>query len=86
MWKSIAKDGGHLAFGSDWPVVTLNPWEGVQTAVTRQTTEGKPEGGFVPEQRVSVAEAVARLHAGRCICGEAGENVKARLRPVSSPI
>ena len=44
VWKNIADDGGHLAFGSDWPVVTLNPWEGVQTAVTRQTTEGTPEG------------------------------------------
>jgi len=57
-WKSIANDGGHLAFGSDWPVVTLNPWEGVQTAVTRQTTEGKPGAGFVPEQRLTVAETV----------------------------
>ena len=43
-WKSISDAGGRLAFGSDWPVVTLNPWEGVQTAVTRQTTEGLPEG------------------------------------------
>jgi len=57
-WKSIADAGGKLAFGSDWPVVTLNPWEGVQTAVTRQTREGKPEGGFVPAQRLTVAQAV----------------------------
>src|SRR5712672_7432 len=57
-WKSIANDGGHLAFGSDWPVVTLNPWQGLQTAVTRQTTEGKPDAGFVPEQRLTVAETV----------------------------
>jgi predicted amidohydrolase YtcJ len=57
-WKSIADAGGRLAFGSDWPVVTLNPWEGIQTGVTRQTREGKPEAGFVPEQRLSVAEAV----------------------------
>jgi len=41
-WKSIADEAGRLAFGSDWPVVTLNPWEGVQTAVTRQTSEGQP--------------------------------------------
>jgi len=57
-WKSITDSGGKLAFGSDWPVVTLNPWEGVQTAVTRQTREGKPEGGFLPSQRLSVAETV----------------------------
>jgi predicted amidohydrolase YtcJ len=57
-WKSIADAGGHLAFGSDWPVVTLNPWEGVQTAVTRQTSEGQPEAGFVPEQRLTVAQVI----------------------------
>ena len=58
VWKSIAGSGGHLAFGSDWPVVTLNPWEGLQTAVTRQTSDGKPEGGFVPEQRLTIEQAV----------------------------
>jgi predicted amidohydrolase YtcJ len=69
VWKSIAKDGGHLAFGSDWPVVTLNPWEGVQTAVTRQTTEGQPEAGFVPEQRLSVGEAIAGYTLGAAYAG-----------------
>jgi predicted amidohydrolase YtcJ len=69
VWKSIATDGGHLAFGSDWPVVTLNPWEGVQTAVTRQTTEGKPEGGFVPEQRLSVAETITGYTLGAAYAG-----------------
>ncbi|HUN62267.1 MAG TPA: amidohydrolase family protein [Candidatus Sulfotelmatobacter sp.] len=59
VWKSIALAGGRYAFGSDWPVVTLNPWEGIQTAVTRQTSNGKPAGGFVPSQRLTVAEAVA---------------------------
>ena len=50
-------------------------WEGIQTAVTRQTTDGKPEGGFVPEQRLSVAEAVRgytldAAYAGRREKGE----------------
>jgi len=68
-WKSIANAGGHLAFGSDWPVVTLNPWEGVQTAVTRQTMEGKPDSGFVPEQRLSVEEAVRGYTSGAAYAG-----------------
>ena len=68
-WKSIANDGGHLAFGSDWPVVTLNPWEGVQTAVTRQTSEGKPDAGFVPEQRLTVAETVRGYTLGAAYAG-----------------
>jgi predicted amidohydrolase YtcJ len=68
-WKSISSAGGHLAFGSDWPVVTLNPWEGIQTAVTRQTTEAKPDAGFVPEQRLSVAETVRGYTLGAAYAG-----------------
>jgi predicted amidohydrolase YtcJ len=58
LWKAIAQQGGRYTFGSDWPVVTLNPWEGIQTAVTRQTSDGKPAGGFVPSQKLTVAQAV----------------------------
>jgi predicted amidohydrolase YtcJ len=58
LWKTIAQQGGRYTFGSDWPVVTLNPWEGIQTAVTRQTADGKPAGGFVPSQKLTVAQAV----------------------------
>jgi predicted amidohydrolase YtcJ len=57
-WKSIAAGGGEYAFGSDWPIVTLNPWPGIQTAVTRQTSDGKPPGGFVPFQRLTVVQAI----------------------------
>jgi len=57
-WRSVKKSGGILAFGSDWPIVTQNPWAGVQTAVTRQTVEGEPEGGWLPNERLSVAEAI----------------------------
>lgn len=69
VWKNIANDGGKLAFGSDWPVVTLSPWDGVQTAVTRQTKEGTPEGGFVPSQRLSVADAVYGYTLGAAFAG-----------------
>jgi predicted amidohydrolase YtcJ len=68
-WKSIADAGGRLAFGSDWPVVTLNPWEGMQTAVTRQTSEGKPEAGFVPEQRLTVAQVIEGYTLGAAFAG-----------------
>jgi len=57
-WKTVLDGGGHLAFGSDWPVVTINPWLGLQVAVTRQDSEGRPAGGWLPEQRLSVAAAV----------------------------
>jgi predicted amidohydrolase YtcJ len=68
-WKSIADAGGRYAFGSDWPVVTLNPWYGLQTAVTRQTREGKPEAGFVPSQRLTVAQAVEGYTLGAAFAG-----------------
>jgi predicted amidohydrolase YtcJ len=68
-WKSIAEDGGHLAFGSDWPVVTINPWQGVETAVTRQTTEGTLVGGFVPAQRLTVAQAIEGYTLGAAYAG-----------------
>ena len=69
VWKSIAGDGGQFAFGSDWPVVTLNPFEGIQTAVTRQTADGLPKEGFVPSQRISVADAIRGYTLGAAYAG-----------------
>ena len=69
-WQSIAQGGGRLAFGSDWPVVTISPWPGVQTAVTRQTDEGKPAGGFVPAQRLTLEQAIEAYTMGAAYAGK----------------
>jgi predicted amidohydrolase YtcJ len=69
VWNSIAKAGGHLAFGSDWDVVTLNPWEGLQMAVTRQTMEGTPAGGWLPQERITLAQAVEAYTLGAAYAG-----------------
>jgi predicted amidohydrolase YtcJ len=66
---SVESSGGVLAFGSDWPIVTLNPWEGVQNALTRQTTEGNPPGGFVPKERISLEDAIRGYTLGAAIGG-----------------
>ena len=58
VWHSIESSGGILAFGSDWPIVTLNPWPGVQTALTRQTHEGEPAGGWLPNERLTLDETI----------------------------
>jgi predicted amidohydrolase YtcJ len=63
-WRSIEKTGGVLAFGSDWPIVTLNPWPGVQTALTRQTAEGEPPGGWLPTERISLGDAIRAYTLG----------------------
>jgi predicted amidohydrolase YtcJ len=48
---------------------TSNPFEGIQTAVTRQTSEGLPKDGFVPSQRLSVAEAIRGYTLGAAYAG-----------------
>ena len=47
-----------VAFGTDWPVVQLNPLFGIRNAVLRQSLDGQPAGGYMPAQRISVAEAL----------------------------
>lgn len=68
-WNSIQSAGGTLAFGSDWPVVTLNPWPGLQNALTRQTVDGNPPGGWYPKQRISLPDAIKAYTLGAAFAG-----------------
>ncbi len=68
-WHSVESSGGRLAFGSDWPVVTLSPWPGVQNALTRKTTEGNPPAGFVPGERISLEDAIKAYTLGAAFAG-----------------
>jgi predicted amidohydrolase YtcJ len=63
-WKSIQDAGGRLGFGTDWPVVDLDPRPGIHTALTRQTLDGRPEGGFVPGQRLPLASVLDAWTSG----------------------
>ena len=63
-WKSIHDAGGRLAFGTDWPVVGLDPRPGIHTALTRQTFDGKPPGGFVPDERLPLNDVLDAWTAG----------------------
>ncbi|MEO7787580.1 MAG: amidohydrolase, partial [Sphingomicrobium sp.] len=58
-WRSIAASGAHLAFGSDFPVESPNPFPGIAAAVSRQDPQGNPPGGWRPEERVTLAQALA---------------------------
>jgi predicted amidohydrolase YtcJ len=80
VWRSIQQKGGALAFGSDWPVVTLNPWPGVQTALTRQTSEGNPPGGFIPQQRLSLEDTIRGYTLGAAFAGRR-EKTEGSLEP-----
>jgi predicted amidohydrolase YtcJ len=69
-WHSILAAGGRLAFGSDWPVVTIRPWDGLQTAVTRQAADGKPAGGWIPQERITLPQAIAAYTIGAAYGGK----------------
>ena len=55
--RDLIDSGATISFGSDWPVSSSNPILGIATAVSRQTSELEPSGGWVPEQAITVAEA-----------------------------
>lgn len=57
-FRTLLESGAVLAFGSDAPVASANPWWGLHAAVTRQRRDGLPAGGWYPDQRLTVAEAI----------------------------
>lgn len=77
-FRSLLDAGATLAFGSDWFVAPLSPILGIHAAVTRQTIDGKNPGGWVPEQKVTVEEAV-RAYTLSCGYAEFGEKNKGTL-------
>lgn len=58
-WQSIVSDGALLSLGSDWPVESSNPFPIMQTALTRQTPNGQPVGGFFPNQDLTLDQVMA---------------------------
>lgn len=63
-WRTMLKDGIALAFGSDAPVEDERPQLGIYAAVARQDADGRPPGGFMPEQRLTQAETLRAFAAG----------------------
>jgi len=57
-WRSVLKTGAHVPISSDFPGETLNPFYGIYAAITRQDPQGKPDGGWYPEQRMTLEEAL----------------------------
>ena len=58
-WRSLIKSGAHVASGSDFPVERVSPLLGVYSAVTRQDAKGEPSGGWLPEEKMTLGEALA---------------------------
>ena len=73
-FRDLLAAGVPLAFGSDCPVADPNPMWGIHAAVTRQMRDGMPTGGWYPDQRLSVAEAVWGFTMGAAlVCGREAE-------------
>lgn len=63
-FKSFADNGAVLAFGTDYPVVGANPMIGLHRAVTRKFPDGRPVGGWNPEQKLSIEDALKAYTLG----------------------
>lgn len=79
-FRTLLDSNAVLAFGSDSPVAPLNPLLGVYAAVTRRTLDDKNPNGWIPEQKISVEEAIRAFTVGSAYA-EFQENVKGTLSP-----
>ncbi|CAN5130350.1 amidohydrolase [soil metagenome] len=68
-WRAMLDRHVPLAFGSDVPVESSNPFPGIAVAITRQDDKGEPVGGWMPEQRVRFEEALAAFTRGAAFAG-----------------
>jgi hypothetical protein len=79
-FRSFLDAGVRLALGTDWYVASLDPMATLHAAVTRATLDGKRPGGWLPEQKITLAEAVSAYTAGAAFA-EFQEKEKGRLVP-----
>jgi len=79
-FRSLLDAGAVLAFGSDWWVQPISPLTGIYAAVTRRTMDGRNPGGWIPEEKITVTEAVHAYTVGSAYAsGE--EQIKGSLEP-----
>ncbi|MGA9772916.1 MAG: amidohydrolase family protein [Blastocatellia bacterium] len=77
-FRSLLDAKATLVFGSDWTVAPISPILGIHAAVTRATTDGRNPRGWIPEQKITVEEAV-RAYTTSCAFAEFAENNKGAL-------
>lgn len=78
-WRALELAGARLIFSSDFPAaISMSPWRGLHNAVNRQTIDGLPVGGWLPEHRVS-AETALRAYTSGGAYASFEDNVKGRV-------
>lgn len=78
-WHFMKSYGVHVPFGTDFPVESINPYLTLYAAVSRQDTDGEPLGGWHPQERLSMAEAI-RCHTFESAYAEFSENEKGEIK------
>ncbi|MFQ5816929.1 MAG: amidohydrolase [Terriglobia bacterium] len=79
-WNSMLKYSPAVAFGTDYSVEPLNPFRGLYAAVTREFEDGGPSGGWVPEEKISLEDAIRAYTWGSAVA-EFEEQRKGTLAP-----
>src|SRR6201993_2153202 len=79
-WRSFLDHGVTLAFGTDWPVAPLDPMVGLYAALTRATLDGKNPGGWIPEEKITLPEAIEAYTMGSAFA-EFQEHQKGSITP-----
>jgi len=80
VYKSLIDAGAVVAFGTDWPVVDLNPMLGLYAAVTRRTDDGKNPNGWLPEQKLTIEQAI-KCYTLNSAYAAFQENIKGSIEP-----
>ncbi len=78
-FRSLLSNKARVAFGSDWFVAPATPLEGIYAAVTRRTLDGAHPGGWVPEQKITVEQAL-RAYTVEAAYASFEEDIKGKLK------
>jgi len=76
-WQTVLKSGAKLAFGTDFPVESPNPFPGLAAAISRQDMSGQPPGGWIPSERLSLGQALHAYSRGSAYAGFAEDKIGA---------
>ena len=76
-WQSMLRTGARLAFGTDFPVESPDPFPGLSAAISRQDVNGQPPGGWYPNERVTLGEALHAYTRGAAYAGFAEDRIGA---------
>ncbi|HEV2299304.1 MAG TPA: amidohydrolase [Candidatus Acidoferrales bacterium] len=79
-WNTMRGDGVHMAFGTDYPVESINPLRGLYACATRELPGGGPPGGWEPQEKLPMTDCIYDYTAGSAY-GEFEENRKGEIRP-----